>query len=161
MDDKPQNDVMGPRIGEDAAKPRVACPYCKHRAPRVLGLDDFPEEAANEIVAASKDGADFYECRKCKRRWAVMRQRVTRDEDGVASLKAVPGGTNRPGPSGKRQPVRRSVRREQNALARCAIRANLKLAGETLQTVPLDLGAIPDAEERRKARNARKARRRA
>lgn len=71
----------GPRIGAEAEKPRRACPDCG-AVPRRLGLDAFPAHAHAEIRAAARDGATFYGCQACGKRWVVMRAKVEKSAEG-------------------------------------------------------------------------------
>lgn len=150
---KPQNDVMMPRIGEEAERPRLACPDCKASPPRQLGVDDFPSTSRDGVLQAIADGADFYACIACGKRWAVVRQRMTKDENGVASLEPVRREAP-PSPS-------RKHRRALEAHNARAIRRNLRLAARDGEPMP-QIGREPpaSADDRRKARNRAKADRR-
>lgn len=158
MEKKPQNDVMMPRIGEEAERPRLACPGCKAKPPRQLGVDDFPVDARMGVEQAVADGADFFGCDACGKRWAVMRQRMVKGEDGVVSLEPV----RRAPPPARKSAVRR-VRRAQESINARAIKRNERLAARSGEPVERPLPVVPTLtpEEQRKARNVAKAKRQA
>lgn len=142
-------DVMGPKIGGDVGdeRPREQCPGCKTPQPRQLGVADFPGEHAPGVQQAMADGADFYECRSCAKRWAVVRKRV-QSSDGVVSLEPARRQQRRPGG------MSRKMRRAHEAHNARLIRKNEALAGADA-FVPTE--RVVDADAARKARNKRKA----
>ncbi len=171
MDENPKpNDIMMPRIGAEAERPRDACPNCKHAPPKTLGVDDFPPSATEGVLQALKDGATLYGCERCFHRWAVLRQRMVRGADGMTSLEPVPNTSQ--GPTQKKGNGRRYNRAVGAHNARL-IRKNARItarAGFPVEALRESLAASGPgsheeraeerAEERRKVRNARKAARR-
>jgi len=146
-------DVMGPKIGGDVGneRPREQCPGCKTPQPRQLGVADFPGEHAPGVQQAMVDGADFFECRSCAKRWAVVRKRIESSDDGVVSLE--PSRQQRRASGGPSRKIRRAHEAHNARL----IRKNEALAGADA-FVPSE--RVVDMDAARKARNRRKAARR-
>lgn len=120
----------------------------------MLGLRDFPPRAWADVDQAMQEGADMYGCDACGKRWCVLRQRLVKNSDGVVSLEPVRTGSNTQ-LARLVAPVEREGQVWNRKQRRRAMAGSL---GEPLVDLPL-IASDQSPEERRKARNARKAER--
>lgn len=149
--------MEGPRIGTPKDV-RAKCPDCRSDAVVKLALEDFPAESEAMVRDAMGQGADFYGCKACSKRWAVLRVKMEQpdplaDQNLVEDLvlgqeKKRAAGAN----TGRRQ------RRAMEAWNRRLLERNKRMAkasGDYTED-PAPRPPPMTEEERKRARNARK-----
>lgn len=140
MDKNKDVDVL---IGGKADEPRTKCPGCG-ATPRLLDYDDFPAAHRADVQKARGEGADFYQCTGCSKRYAVMRSRT---QPTQPTQPTIPGAS-------------RKHRRAVAADAKRAIRKNKRIAARDGHLVPSEQPTkdadVIDLDARRRARNAGK-----
>lgn len=143
MDKNKDVDVL---IGGKADEPRTKCPGCG-ATPRLLDYDDFPAAHRADVQKARGEGADFYQCTGCSKRYAVMRSRTQSKQPTQPTQPTTPGESRK-----RRRAVAADVKR--------AIRKNKRIAAREGHPVPSEQppkdADVIDLDAQRRARNAAK-----